>query len=313
MINRRLLRIKVLQVAYSYLKSDDRSYSSAENEFKFSLNKAYELYHLLLQLIPEYTHLASLRADKIENNPVHSKEDLPAYKAIANSHFAKQVFENIALEKYLHENNVSWADNNQFVKKSFRNFIESDHFKLFLESDLSYQHQKKVFSNFMEEYLLESEELISFLEDKSIFWNDDLDFMLSMVLKTIRRMEENSDKLFKLLPMYKNDDDKEFAEKLFKKSISNFTKHDQMLSSQIKTWKLERLADIDMLIIKLAITEAIEFPSIPLKVTINEYLEIAKYYSTEKSNLFINGILESVFSHLQDEKVIVKKGRGLLE
>lgn len=313
MINRRLIRIKTVQVLYAHLKSGDRSLSKTENDLFHSIKKSYELYHLFFQLIVEYSHLAELKIDRIENAHIADKNEKLKYEPLVNSMLVQQIVSNSALSKYMNDNSVSWSDNQDFVKASFKALIESAYYQDFLNSDRSYLMQKKLFVSFMEDYLLNSDDLERLLEDKSIFLNDDTDFMLSMVFKTFRRMDEQTDKLFPLLPMFKDDSDRDFAKNLIRKAVVDFNKYDGELAEQMKNWKLERLADIDLIAIKLAIIEAIEFPSVPLKVTLNEYIDIVKYYSTEKSNVFVNGILETMFSFFQQNKIIVKKGRGLLE
>jgi len=313
MINRRLIRIKIVQVLYAYLKSDDKSLKKTENDLFHSIKKSYELYHLYFQLICEFAHLAELKIDRIENARVADKQEISKFEPLVNSLFVQQIVSNSSLSKFLQDNSVSWSDNQNFVAACFKDLVESEYYAEFLASDKSYASQKKLYMRFMEEYLLDSEEFASLLEDKSIFWNDDADFMLSMVFKTFRRMDEETNKLFPLLPMFKDESDEEFAKILIRKAVTDFNKYNDMLAEQMKNWKLERLADMDQIIIKLAIIEAVEFSTIPLKVTLNEYIDIAKYYSTEKSNVFVNGILETMFSYLVENKTIVKKGRGLLE
>jgi N utilization substance protein B len=175
-----------------------------------------------------------------------------------------------------------------------------------------YNKDKKIIIRFFNDIVFPSESLHQILEEKSIYWNDDLEFVISMVIKTVKKFREDSSESMELPDLFKNDEDREFVKKLFRKATVYRKMSLDMIEEKASNWDLERIAFMDILIMQLAITEMIEFKSIPTKVTLNEFLEIAKFYSTEKSNTFINGVLDKIMQKLKDEKKINKTGRGLI-
>ena len=179
-------------------------------------------------------------------------------------------------------------------------------------TDGGYQDDKKIISKIYSDIILPNESFCQVLEEQSIYWNDDLEYVISMVLKTIKKFSESDDSGKELLELYKNKEDRDFVVDLFRKTVIKRKDCLGLIESTASNWDLERIAFMDILIMQLAITELLEFPSIPTKVTLNEYLEISKYYSTEKSNNFINGVLDKIMAHLKESEMIRKTGRGLI-
>jgi len=186
-------------------------------------------------------------------------------------------------------------------------------FKEYMDNEeRSYEEDKKTVIEIFNMEIVNSEHLYQTLEEQSIYWNDEVEFVVGMISKTIKGFKQSDGENSELMPLYKNDDDKEFARDLFRKAVLHKDEYRKLVESFTENWDVERIAFMDFLILEVAITEAVEFPSIPTRVTINEYLEIAKFYSTEKSSMFINGLLDKIFRHLKEEKKIVKSGRGLI-
>jgi N utilization substance protein B len=188
-----------------------------------------------------------------------------------------------------------------------------DEYKDYMESEVSsYDRDKRIISKIYSHCILVSEELHSCLEEQSIYWNDDVEFIISMILKTIKRYRDDSGKDFALMPMYRSEEDKRFVKKLFRKAVEKDEEYKSLIGKYTKNWEVERIAFMDILIMQLCVTEVVEFNDIPTKVSFNEYLEISKYYSTPRSSHFINGILDKIINELKKDKIIVKKGRGLV-
>jgi len=314
MISRRIIRIKVMQSLYAFHSSPDQTINLAEKELFYSINKTYELYHLLLQLLVEVQKFA---VDKIEINKqkhIPSKDDLnPNQKFITNEIVLKLV-ENKALQSYLEKSKISWVDHHDFIRRIYTQFTESEEFITYMsdKDSKSFSEDRKIVEFFYTNILAPSEELYSLLEEKSIYWNDDVEFVISMIIKTIQKFKITSNETKNLQPLFKDDDDLEFTKKLFRKALLNSEENRELIKKHLRNWDLDRVAFIDVLIMEMALVEFINFPSIPTKVSLNEYIDLAKHYSTSKSKTFINGILDKILKSLKDEGKIEKAGRGLI-
>ena len=208
---------------------------------------------------------------------------------------------------------MSWRHYPEIIKRLFQSLDGADFYKAYMEDGLhSYNHDKKLVERFYQDVVMNCEDLYVNLEEQSIFWTDDVDFIIRMIIKTLRRFTEDVPGGGSLMPMFKDKDDQDYAKTLLRKTIINEEAYLEMIRASANNWELERIAFTDNLILQLAISEAIEFDSIPTKVTINEFLEIAKLYSTDKSSQFINGILDNIFAGLKKEGRIRKSGRGLI-
>ncbi|MCF8391221.1 MAG: transcription antitermination factor NusB [Bacteroidales bacterium] len=313
MISRRLLRIKVLQVLYAYYKSDQKDINLSEKELFFSIGKAYELYHFILLLFLEIVDYAEARIDLARNKKVPSFDDLNPNTNFIDNKFIAQLRSNADLKTFAENNKINWVQNPEFVKEVF-NLLQTDQDYIdYMELESAdYAADKKLFVKICTDIILPNESLCILLEEKSIYWNDDLDFIVSMLVKTIKQFKPSDGEEKKLLELYKNEEDKDYVKMLFRKSIAKRDFCLQLIEEKASNWDLERIAFMDVIIMQLAITELMEFNSIPTKVTLNEYLEITKYYSTEKSNSFINGVLDKIMQQLKTDKKIKKTGRGLI-
>ena len=311
MISRRLLRIKALQIAYAYHLSDNSSLIKAEKELLFSVGKSYELYHLVLLLLLEISSYAEKRIEIKRSKHFPTQEEANPNTRFVENPIIVKLRENDSFLRYIDQRHISWANYPELIKHLYNKLIESDEYKSYMDSaDLKYNEHRDFLYFLIEEILVPDDYLSQILEERSIFWNDDIDFAAGMAAKTLGNCKEA--KTARLFPMFKDEDDRKFLIDLFRKSVVNGIEHRELIKKYTKNWDFDRIATMDILIMQMAITEAIEFPSIPTKVTLNEYIEIAKYYSTEKSSVFINGILDKTLSTLKNENIIKKTGRGLI-
>lgn len=313
MISRRIIRTKVLQVLYAYYSSEEKSLNSTEKELFFCIQKAYDLYHYLFYIVVEIADYAENRIEIKKNKHQPTYEDLhPNTKFISNQ-VISQLRENKQLNKYLELKKLSWGDSPELIKELYLLMSESDAYNGYMEDPIrSYLDDRKFIEKLFNKVILVSEDLYIDLEEKSIYWNDDVDFVISMIIKTLKRFNELSGADQSLMPMFKDQEDKDFTKDLLRRAIINHDELRELIKEHSKNWDVERIAFMDILIMQLAIAEFLYFPSIPTKVTLNEYIELSKFYSTEKSRNFINGILDKTLKDLKKTEKINKAGRGLI-
>ena len=313
MISRRLLRIKVLQMLYAYYTADIKDINKAEKELHFSVNKSYELYKLLFLLLLDIRQYAGTRIEIALNKLRPSNEDINPNRRFTENKLILQISENTELQKYVNATGISWVQHPEIIRDLYNDLVSSDAYKKYMSSDhTSYEEDKKIINYFYIHIIQDNKNLPHILEEMSIYWNDDEEYIISMIIKTIKNFKENNLHEKSFLPLYKNEEDKEFFIQLFRKSIIKREYCIKLIQETANNWDIERIAFLDTLIMQMAITELLEFQTIPTKVTLNEYLDIAKYYSTEKSNSFINGILDKILLNLRKNNKIKKSGRGLI-
>ena len=313
MISRRILRIKVLQLLYAYYKSEDVSLDKVEKELFHSIDKTYELYHYLLLLILEITDYAAGRIEIARQKNFPSDEDLHPNTKFIDNKIIHQIRINSDFNNYLINNKISWVKYPELIKKIYLKIRNSEDYKQYMnDPDRSYENDKKILYNIYTESIATTEDLYHNLEEQSIYWNDEVEFVISIIIKTIKGFKEKDKENVRLFSLFKNDDDIEFVKRLFRKAILHKDEYIELIQRFTQHWEIERIAFMDILILLLAITEVIEFESIPTKVTFNEFLEIAKYYSTNKSSIFINGVLDKIIGHLKENNKFKKQGRGLV-
>ena len=313
MISRRIIRTKVLQVLYAYYSSDEKSINNTEKELFFCIQKAYELYHYLFALVIEIADYAEGRIEIKKNKHQPSYDDLnPNTKFISNQ-IINQLRSNRQLNAYIEQKKLSWKDNPELIKELYLLMIDSDMYEIYMADPVrSYRDDRKFIEKLFSKIILLSEDLYVVLEEKSIYWNDDVEFVISMIVKTLKRFNEMSDDSQKLMPLYKDQEDKDFTKELLRKAIINHDELRELIKEHSKNWDVDRIAFMDILIMQLAITEFLYFPTIPTKVSLNEYIELSKFYSTEKSRNFINGILDKTLKDLKRLDKVNKTGRGLI-
>ena len=313
MFSRRLLRIKVFQTLYAYHNVEDKNYASTEKELLHSINKSYELYHMLLLLILDVVNYAGSKIEMAKQKKIPTEADLNPNTRLIDNLLVSQLGANDDLRKYLDKRSLSWVQYPELIKNLFLFFTESDLYGSYMEeTEQVYKNDKKLVERFYSDVVMNFEDLYLNLEEQSIYWISDVDFVINMIVKTLKKFTEDEPGGGPLMPMFKDKEDEDYARNLLRKTIMNEEPYLEMVRASANNWELERIAFTDSLILQLAISEAIEFSSIPTKVTINEFLEIAKLYSTQKSSQFINGILDNIFVGLKKEGKIKKSGRGLI-
>ncbi len=313
MISRRQLRIKALQSLYAYYKTGREELNISEKELHYNVGKAYELYHYLLLLIIDVVLYAESRIDIARNKRIPTYEDLHPNTRFIDNALVDQLRNNEQLLRFVDQHKLNWSNNPELVKDIYTTLIESGEYAAYMSAEESgYAEDKKIITQVYTHMVFPSELLASVLEEQSIYWNDDLEFITSMIVKTFRKFKEGDGADKSLMDLYKNEEDREYVVRLFRQTIVHRDEYVDYIKQHTRNWDLERIAFMDILIMQMAIAELIAFPSIPTKVTLNEYLEISKFYSTSKSNVFINGVLDKVVFHLKEEKKVQKKGRGLV-
>ena len=308
MVNRILIRIKVVQIVYSYLVNKDKSIDTSEKELFFSLEKAYELYHRLLLLMIELTDAQNKRIENARFKYTATAADKNPDTRLINNRFIAQLRENKMLKEYVDRQSVSWVNEPDFIRILLDRLLSSDLYKTYLTSEEdSYAVDQDFWKKAFKHIIVENEDLSEILEAQSLYWNDDLETISTFVLKTIKRFDQSKGAEQELLPMFKDDEDAEFAKMLFRKTLMNVDVNKALIDQHTKNWEIDRVAFMDIVIMLVAIAEIKSFPTIPVKVTLNEYIEIAKAYSTIKSGHFINGILDAIASQLKKDGSLVGK------
>ena len=308
MVNRILIRIKVVQIVYSYLVNKDKSIDTSEKELFFSLEKAYELYHRLLLLMIELTDAQSKRIENARFKYTATAADKNPDTRLVNNRFIAQLRENKMLKEYVDRQSVSWVNEPDFIRILLDRLLASDLYKTYLTSEEdSYAVDQDFWKKAFKHIIVENEDLSEILEAQSLYWNDDLETISTFVLKTIKRFDQSKGAEQELLPMFKDDEDAEFAKMLFRKTLMNVDVNKALIDQHTKNWEIDRVAFMDIVIMLVAIAEIKSFPTIPVKVTLNEYIEIAKAYSTIKSGHFINGSLDAIASQLKKDGSLVGK------
>ncbi len=311
MISRRLLRVKALQILYAYRVSESENLQKTEKELIFSIEKSYDLYHLILLLVVDISSYMTQRADIARSKYFPTDEEANPNTRFVDNRIIRSINESRKFSQYLEIRKISWSNEEELVKSLYRNLLEWEVYQEYMNNpEDNFSQDKKFITRLVAELILPNEFLLQVLEEQSIYWNDDLEFIGSMVVKTLGRWKEASD--MPILSMYSNEDDRLYVIELFRKTVVHSDEYQDLIKKFSENWDFERLALMDILIMQMAISEAINFPSIPAKVTLNEYIEISKYYSTEKSSYFINGILDKIFLLLRTDDKIKKTGRGLI-
>jgi transcription antitermination protein NusB len=313
MISRRLLRIKALMALYAFNRREDENLATAETELMFSIGKSYDLYHYLLLLVLELADIASEKIDQALQKRMPSHEDLNPKKRFIENRVISQLRKNLEFKNYISSKKLSWVNQSHVPRLLYNKMIAWDVYDEYMKAEVNnYHSDKKFVTQLVTDLFLNSEDLHTSLEEQSIYWNDDMEYISSMVEKTLKKFKADSGEKAPLMPLFKNAEDEEFVKILFRKAVLHSTKCSELIDKNTTNWEVERIALMDILVMKLAITEILEFPEIPVKVTLNEYIEIAKYYCTSKSSTFVNGILDNIVKEIRDEGLFNKFGRGLV-
>lgn len=315
MLNRRHLRIKVLQVLYAYFQTEDKDALQVKKELWRSIDKMYELYIYFALIYVELKAHAEKRIEGKKDKIRPTEEDLnPNRKFVDNSIFMK-LEESKALRRVSEDLKVNWlgAVKQDLIRKLFLQIEKSQVYQEYMSDEANdFETQKKFAVDLLKEEIAQFELLHDFLENESIYWLDDIDLVCAMLIKNVKQTKEGED--FQLMNLFKDEEEEEeFANTLVYQTIKREEENSQLIDRLTKNWDLDRIAKMDFILLKLAITELLENKNIPVKVTLNEYIEISKFYSTPKSQQFINGILDKAVIILKEEGKLVKTGRGLMQ
>ena len=308
MVNRILIRIKVLQIVYAYYQNGNGNLQSAENDLQFSLKKSYELYLSFLLLLIEVTHLQSQIIETKKEKYIPTEEELNPNMRFVNNRVIAQLAADKGFWQLIKENGISWDNDEDFVKRVLELILSSDLYAEYLEAEEdSYEHDLQFWAKAFKQLICDNEMIEEHLEDKSIFWNDDVEIIESFVLKTIKRFKETQPATSALQPMFKGEEDRTFAIKLLRQTFLKKEEYRELIGRYLTNWEADRIAHIDMVILQIALAEIFAFPTIHTSISMNEYIEIAKYYSSPKKVPFINAILEAIIRDAKRDHKLLKE------
>lgn len=306
MINRKLIRVKIVQLTYAYYQNGHHNMDTAEKELLFSLSKAYDLYNYLLGLIVAITQEERRRVDIATRRAEREGTETPSQRFAFNK-FATQLEENKQLNLFMEDKKMSWENDVEAVRKLCGQIERSPLYQEYMMSDAEdYETDRELWRRIYRTLIQGNEDLDAILEEKSLYWNDDKEIVDTFVLKTIKRFDPANKADQELLPEYDDTEDREYALKLFRSTILNADTYQRYMSETSRNWNFSRLAYMDVVLMQIAIAEMLTFPNIPISVTINEYVDLAKLYSTPKSGGYINGMLDAIARHLVDTGRLLK-------
>jgi len=312
MINRRHIRVKVMQSVYALLQSKSDNLDKEEKFLYNSIDKLFDLYVVVLRLLVEIRNFEKNHIKVSQKKYLATSEELNPNTKFINNPIFDMLDKSISMNDILDSKKLNyWLLDDEYVKNIWKEVKESDMYSKYMTtSNNSFNADKEFVLSMFKEFVAPDEKIADYFEDKSISWVDDIPFVNTWIVKSLNQLKPNQQ--FKLGKLYKDDEDKKFVVELFRKSVLNHTEYEKEVEDKTPNWDKERIAEIDMILIKMAICEFLKFPSIPTRVTINEYIEISKDYSTNKSSYFINGVLDKILKEFTASKRLNKMGRGLL-
>ncbi len=306
MTYRTLLRTKVVQMFYAFESNDNKLLSAAESELQRSIEKTTELYYHLLNLSVLITRHAAESIEAARNKFRPTAEERNPNMKFVNNLFIRQIAEHPDFAENVKHVTASWESNPEIIKSLYDNITESDFYAEYMAtSGNDYDADKALWRTIYEQLISENEDVDEAIEDQNIYWADDIDLALSFVVKTIKQLGTTKANP-QLLPKICKEDDVDFAHELFANVVTNKADYRDLISRLSQHWDSDRIAFMDIIVMEIAIAELMTFPTIPVNVTINEYIEIAKKYSTDRSHIFINGILDKAVDVLKNEKNMIK-------
>ena len=320
MLSRRHLRIKVLQACYSFFQSHNDSLESGEKQLIRGMDKLYDLYIYQISFLLEIAGFASNRMEEARHKFFPTPEEVNPNKRFIENRVILQLASNKDYLRKYDALKISWADEQNMILRIYNEIkIDPDYDQYMNSLKNTYKNDKEFLIRIVLNHIAGYDFLRQYYEDKSIFWSDeDFDTSIIMLIKTLKSLEESHSENMALPTLYKADEaqqeeDKQFMQKLFRMTILHSDEYAKMIDEQAQNWELDRIAVMDIIIMKMALSEILNFPSIPIKVSMNEYIEISKHYSSDKSKIFINGILDKLITKMKEEGLIKKMGRGLME
>lgn len=315
MLSRRHLRVKVMQALFAYQRSEGAELAVGEKLLKQSLDKIYDLYIHQLSLLTEIHTFAARQIDEAKTKMMPSEADLNPNLRFIENRVLLQLKNNPQLEKQISARKIGWEEHAELIRRIFTAFKESEEFVEYMNGPApTYKEERRLVYKLYEDFLLPNEHLQSIFEEKSIFWVNDFEQVSAMVVRTISDFKQDVDFGGALPSIYKDEEeDKQFVLDLFRKTATKNAEYQKMIEEKLENWDLDRIASTDILLMKMALCEFLNISSVPTKVTMNEYIEISKEYSTPKSKVFINGILDKLLMELKAQKKIKKMGKGLMD
>jgi len=313
MLNRRYLRIKVLQALYSFFHDEDKNIARSEKDLIKSIENIYDLYIYLLLLFKEIRVSVERLTEERKKKRLPTPEDINPNLSFVDNALLMKISSSPDLAREKDKRKLGWtSEEDQLVKELYTKIVSSPEYAAYMaDTERTYEKEKHFISVVYKKMLSENDSLKQHLFEKNIHWASDYVLAGICIHKTLEATTENEE--LALMPVYKADDDKDFMLELFRKTILSDTENIELISDKISNWEPDRIATMDFILMKLAITEVMNFKQIPVKVTLNEYIEISKLFSSPKSNTFINGILDAIVKDLKKQNRVVKTGRGLLE
>lgn len=307
MINRSLIRLKIVQLMYAYYQNNDKSIDTAEKELLFSLSKAYDLYnYMLLLMVSVSRHAYKQVEEKEKMNKIGHIDEMVSHR-FAENQFTAQLEANKQLQEFVETKKKSWNNDIDYIKKLYADILQSEYYQEYMQmEEVTYADDREVWRKIYKNIIMKDERIDDILEEQSLYWNDDRDIVDTFVLKTIKKFSPENGANQELVPEYRDMEDQEYAIRLFRRTIMNDEYYRSLIGRCVKNWEFNRLAYMDVIIMQIAIAELLSFPQIPISVTINEYVEIAKWYSTPKSSGYVNGIIDSVAKMLKKENKLTK-------
>lgn len=314
MLSRRHLRIKVLQILYGYFSAGFDTIGAGEKELLLSINRFYDLFLYQLSFLSELYETALKQSEDAKLKHLPTEEELNPNARFINNRILRAISENPEFSELYKKKNISWIGENEIVRKAFLNLKLSNGYKKYMSDEgCGFIKEKEIVVYLIKKILVDFPQLMHFYEEKSIFWVGDMDMVSLILLKKIRACEENSlDKIFSVSDLFINDEDREFVVNLFRQTIMHSEEYEKLISEKTVKWEVERIAMMDIMLMKMAISEILVFDNIPVNVTLNEYIELSKMYSSPKSSIFINGILDNLIKSLRKKNLFNKTGTGRL-
>lgn len=319
MLNRRILRIKAFKVLYGSVLADNMTLAQAQTQLEQSCEATRDLYLYMLSIVSPLTQIARQRIEAAQTKFNQTEEERNPNMKFADNELAKLLDGDVDFQKTIAKKKYSWAQYDLLLKKVMTSVASKEYYKEYMQSgQSSLAEDCKLFTKIFEEEFVDSDELEMILEEKSLHWNDDLAYALTWCCRTFKSFADGES--WKLPALYQSEmmkgpeveSDKLFVTRLLQHSFAGYEKYSAMVAESVTGWEKERLFSTDVILIVMGLAEAVNFPSIPVKVTINEYVELSKYYGTPKSRAFVNGLLDRLIQQLANEGQIVKEGKGLL-
>lgn len=307
MINRTMVRTRVVQTLFAYYKDNDKTLLTARKELNKSFADTYDLYFILLDFANELTAYAQQQLEEQMARARATHSDWTPNRRLVNNRFAQQLFDNRILRARIADQRLSWDSGMPAVTDIYRQLVECDFYRRYMEApEVSYEDDKRLWRHIYQYLLLGSETLHDALDEMEVVldkanWTTDADVVISYVIKTIKRFREDSNADMPLLEMFDNEDELRFANELLEKTINGHETSEQLINSHLKGWDADRIADMDRIILETALAEILGFEDIALTVSLNEYIELSKEYSGDKSYMFINGILTEILREMKHD------------